>query len=102
MFTKIKKWFKKKKKEFSKWKTSKTTLFMAIWACIIYTVVNCLYSILNTNLGMVFSFDPTLTSEWFEFWKWVVISGGTLSIVKVVKQPKKEVNEDEDFDRTDS
>lgn len=67
------------------WKTRKTVLYMAIVMCVLYTVCNCLFGIFNTQYGMVFSFDSTLTTEWFEFWKWVVISGGSITIAKVMK-----------------
>ena len=67
------------------WKTRKTVLYTAIVMCVLYTACNCLFGIFNTQYGMVFSFDSTLTTEWFEFWKWVVISGGSITIAKVVK-----------------
>lgn len=80
---------KKRKNKFianlKKWKTSKTTLFIAIWMCTIYTVVNCIFGIVNTKYGSVFYFDSTQTSEWFEFWKWVVISGGAITVTKIAK-----------------
>ena len=72
-------------KAVKKWKTRKTVLFTAIVMCVLYTVCNCLFSILNTQYGFVFSFDSTQTTEWFEFWKWVVISGGSITIAKVMK-----------------
>ena len=67
------------------WKTRKTVLYTAIVMCVLYTVCNCLFGILNVRHGMVFSFDSTLTAEWFEFWKWVVISGGSITVAKVMK-----------------
>ena len=67
------------------WKTRKTVLFTAIVMCVLYTICDCLFGVFNTQYGMVFSFDSTLTTEWFEFWKWVVISGGSITIAKVMK-----------------
>ena len=67
------------------WKTRKTVLYTAIVMCVLYTVCNCLFGILNVRYGTVFSFDSTLTAEWFEFWKWVVISGGSITVAKVMK-----------------
>lgn len=67
------------------WKTRKTVLYTAILMCVLYTICNCLFGIFNTKYGMVFSFDSTLTAEWFEFWKWVVISGGSITVAKVMK-----------------
>ena len=32
-----------------------------------------------------FYFDATQTSEWFEFWKWVVITGGGITVAKTFK-----------------
>lgn len=77
--------FKRIWKSVKQWKTRKTVLFTAIVMCVLYTVCDCLFGVLNANHGMVFSFDSTLTSEWFEFWKWVVISGGSITVAKVMK-----------------
>lgn len=77
--------FKKIAKSIKKWKTRKTVLYTAILMCVFYTVCNCLFSVLNTEYGTVFSFDSTLTTEWFTFWKWVVISGGSITVAKVMK-----------------
>lgn len=72
-------------KSVKQWKTRKTVLYTAIVMCVLYTVCNCLFGVLNAQYGMVFSFDSTLTAEWFEFWKWVVISGGSITVAKVMK-----------------
>lgn len=77
--------FKRIWKSVKQWKTRKTVLFTAIVMCVLYTVCNCLFGVLNANYGTVFSFDSTLTAEWFEFWKWVVISGGSITVAKVMK-----------------
>ena len=68
-----------------RWKTRKTVLFTAIVMCVLYTFTNCLFGILNAKYGVVFSFDSTQTTEWFGFWKWVVISGGAITVAKVAK-----------------
>lgn len=68
-----------------RWKTRKTVLYTAIVMCVLYTACNCLFGMFNTQYGMVFSFDSTLTTEWFGFWKWVVISGGSITVAKVIK-----------------
>jgi hypothetical protein len=68
-----------------KWKTRKTVLYTAIVMCVLYTACNCLFGIVNAQYGTVFSFDSTLTTEWFSFWKWVVISGGSITVAKVMK-----------------
>ena len=72
-------------KSVKQWKTRKTVLYTAIVMCVLYTVCNCLFGVLNAQYGMVFSFDSTLTAAWFEFWKWVVISGGSITVAKVMK-----------------
>ena len=77
--------FKRIQNSIKRWKTRKTVLYTAIMMCIGYTVCNCLFGIVNAEYGTVFSFDSTLTTEWFEFWKWVVISGGSITVAKVLK-----------------
>ena len=77
--------FKRIQKSIKQWKTRKTVLYTAILMCVVYTVCNCLFGIVNAEYGTVFSFDSTLTAEWFEFWKWVVISGGSITVAKVMK-----------------
>lgn len=77
--------FKRLRNSIKQWKTRKTVLYTAIAMCVLYTVCNCLFGIVNAEYGTVFSFDSTLTSEWFEFWKWVVISGGSITVAKVMK-----------------
>ena len=66
-------------------KTRNIMLLIAIFAVMAYTVANCLFGILNAHYNTVFQFDATQTSEWFEFWKWVVISGATITVAKTVK-----------------
>ena len=88
----MKKWFKKQvnsfKKRFEAWTTSKTSLYFAIWACIIYTLLNIIFTATHSDLGIAMAFDSTQTTEWFEFWKWVVISGGSITVAKIVKEKK--------------
>lgn len=66
-------------------KTRNIALFTAMGMVVIYTIANCVFGWLNTQNGMVFQFDATQTSEWFEFWKWVVITGGSITVAKTVK-----------------
>lgn len=67
----MKQWFKKKlsafKKKLEAWTTTKTSLYFAIWACIIYTILNIIFTMTHAELGIALSFDATQTTEWFEF-----------------------------------
>lgn len=104
----------KLQKKIKNWATTKTTLYIAIIAVVIYTIIGCLFTILKTEMGVAVAFDATMTSEWFSFWKWVVVSGGTISTVKILKAPSQvdngnppdyeymEENDDEDIDNIDS
>ena len=66
-------------------KTRNITLFMAIAMVILYTVTNAVFGFLGMKYSTVFYFDPTQTTEWFEFWKWVVISCGGITVAKTLK-----------------
>ena len=72
---------KRKKKR----KTRRTVLYIAIGMVIAYTVVNCLFGMINAHYQTVFYFDSTQTSEWFEFWKWVVVTGAIITCTKTAK-----------------
>lgn len=66
-------------------KTRNITLFAAISMVVLYTAANCIFGYLGIDHDTLFYFDSTQTSEWFEFWKWVVIMGGTITCVKTAK-----------------
>lgn len=71
--------------QLKEWCTTKQSLYSAMVAIILYTIADCLFGVLNAKYGTVFYFDPVLTQCWFEFWKWVVVTGGTISTVKILK-----------------
>jgi hypothetical protein len=63
-------------------KTRNITLFLAMAMVILYTLANCVFGFIGMQYSTVFYFDATQTSEWFEFWKWVVITGGGITVAK--------------------
>lgn len=66
-------------------KTRNITLFLAITMVILYTLANCIFGFIGMKFSTLFYFDATQTSEWFEFWKWVVITGGGITVAKTFK-----------------
>lgn len=73
-------------KPWKKWKTRKATLVFSIF-CI------CLY----TSFCIVMSFydkmpDSTLTAEIFDFFKWLILTGCSITILDKIKskQPEEE------------
>lgn len=77
-------------------KTRNIMLFLACGMVILYTVANVLFGVLNVRYDTVFQFDPTQTTEWFSFWKWVVVSGGGITIAKTLKGNTNSDEEEKD------
>lgn len=66
-------------------KTRNILLLFAISMVVLYTVANCVFGFIGMQYSTVFYFDATQTSEWFDFWKWVVITGGGITVAKTFK-----------------
>lgn len=69
-------------------KTRNIVLFAAIAMVLIYTALDIVFGFIGMNIQntyQIFQFDATLTTEWFGFWKWVVVSGAGITIVKTAK-----------------
>ena len=79
-----------KNKPWKEWKTRKTILVFTIFCACLYTVIG-LY--MNYNDKII---DSTLTVEVFNFLKWLVVSGGAITIAKTVKG-KTNSDADEDY-----
>jgi hypothetical protein len=62
----------------SKWTTTKKTLYFAMAAMVCYTG----FHLLLNSLGA--SIDTELTDQVFSFLKWIVVTGGAISGVKLV------------------
>ncbi len=76
-------------------KTRKAVLILAIVMILGYSIADCVLTWLHTEYGTTIYFDSTLTSEWFEFWKWVVGTGTAITVAKVIKGDS---NTDDDED----
>lgn len=68
-----------KNKPWKEWKTRKTILVFTIFCACLYTALGLF---MNYNDKMI---DGTLTSEVFDFLKWLVVSGGAITIAKTIK-----------------
>ena len=68
-------------------------LFVVCTFVILYTLIDVIMGFESMKLGMIDQLDSTLTSEVFEFAKWVVISGATITVAKTAKG---QTNSDED------
>lgn len=68
-------------------KTRNLILLCAITMVLVYTVLDIVFGFTGMRISgaMVFQFDSTLTSEFFDFWKWVVATGAGITIAKTVK-----------------
>lgn len=79
------------KEKIANWSTSKTSLYLAIVMVILYTFINIIISVIGICFGSNSTLDSVLTTEWFEFWKWVVAGSGSVSIFKLLRVDSKEV-----------
>lgn len=61
-----------------------------------YTVTDITLGFLGLSSGYSIQLDSTLTSEVFDFAKWIVLSGATITVAKTVKGS---TNSDEDEPR---
>ena len=69
-------------------KTRNIILFCAILMVLIYTALDILFGFIGMNIQnsyQIFQFDATLTTEWFQFWKWLIVSGAGITIAKTAK-----------------
>lgn len=74
-------------------KTRNRMLFVVCTFVIIYTVIEVILAFTSKAQGVALQLDSTLTSEVFSFAKWVVVTGGTITVAKTVKG---NTNSDED------
>lgn len=95
---------KKLRDTLKEWTTTKTSLYAAMLAVVIFTIISVGFNVFSlVTTGMASYLDPTLTGEWFNFWVVVVGGGGTVSIFKMFNtdKPKKapkiklSINDDE-------
>lgn len=68
-----------KNRPWKEWKTRKATLVFSIVGGVIYTIIGIVMGFFDKSI------DGTLTEQWFEFLKWVVLSGGMITVSKVMK-----------------
>lgn len=81
-----------KDKPWKEWKTRKATLIFSIF-CV------CLYIGIGIYMGFQDKvLDATLTSEVFGFFKWLVITGCTITIAKVFKGDKDSEHNEVSYD----
>ena len=69
-------------------KTRNIVLLSAVGMVVLYTALDMLFGFVGMRLEnsyQIFQFDATLTQNWFDFWKWVVVSGAGITIVKTAK-----------------
>ena len=76
-----------KDKPWKKWKTRKLTLMFSVLCVCIYIAIGIVMAYYDKML------DSTLTSEVFDFFKWLTITGCAITVAKVVKG---ETNSDSD------
>lgn len=77
-------------KPWKEWKTRKTTLVFSIFCVCLYTTICLVMSFFDKTP------DATLTSEIFDFFKWLVITGCAITIIrKNSKQSSEESQYDE-------
>lgn len=82
-----------KNKPWKEWKTRKATLIFSIF-CI------CIYILIGIYMGFQDKIlDATLTTEVFSFFKWLVITGCTITVAKVFKGENSN-DSIEDFDES--
>lgn len=80
-----------KNKPWKEWKTRKATLVFSIF-CI------CIYILIGVYMGLQDKvLDSTLTTEVFDFFKWLVITGCTITIAKVLKDKDVLEKQNESF-----
>jgi hypothetical protein len=81
-------------------KTRNIILFTAVGMVLAYTVADIVFGFIGLGASeyMVFQFDATLTQEFFEFWKWVVVTGAGITIAKTAKG---KTNSDDDENNTE-
>lgn len=77
-------------------KTRKAILILSIVMIIGYTIANSILTWTHTEYGTTFYFDSTQTSEWFDFWKWVVATGTSITVAKVIKGKTNSDNDEDD------
>jgi hypothetical protein len=69
-------------------KTRNIVLLSAVSMVVFYTALDIIFGFVGMKLEntyQIFQFDATLTQNWFDFWKWMVISGAGITIVKTAK-----------------
>lgn len=77
-------------KPWKEWKTRKATLVFSIFCVCLYTTICLVMSFFDKTP------DTTLTSEIFDFFKWLVITGCAITIIrKNSKQSSEESQYDE-------
>lgn len=76
-------------------KTRKIFLFLSVFAILLYIVV----SIWCTINGIYI--DSTLTENVFDFFKWLVVTGCTITIAKVMKGKTNSDSDEEYINNTD-
>jgi hypothetical protein len=77
-------------------KTRKLVLYVAILAIVLYALADSVLTWICAEYGYVIALDSTLTAEWFEFWKWTVITGASITVVKTAKGKTNSDNTEED------
>lgn len=80
-------------KPWKEWKTRKTTLIFSVVCALTYTITGIILSFFDKSL------DSTLTEQVFSFLKWLVLTGCTITIAKVIKgRTNSDCDEREYFD----
>jgi hypothetical protein len=71
-----------------KWKKIKTRNKLLVVCCcfvIVYTAIDIVMGFVSMSLGYTAQLDSTLTSNVFDFAKWVVVSGAAITVAKTCK-----------------
>lgn len=80
-----------KNKPWKEWKTRKLVLTFSIFCICLYVVISIILACYDKYL------DSTLTSEVFEFFKWLTITGCAITISKVFKGNTNSDSDEEYF-----